>query len=211
MATVFMDKIVQKIYDSPNEAGLRAIATEKATEIFDAAVEELKNDFDKSEVTQELDRGVGSPNISETLRGGDATENLYSFIGFDGSAETDEIRDMLDPSDPNGPKLRLRGKEKRRASIRYQFLVDTPNEEAIWQATPMPWAEDMSWAKKIEEGIQGFGSFIAKEAGRSGGGIQAKVKGTDQPAPLRDASYVPPADGYIQTMFRKFLARIKGS
>lgn len=213
MATVFMDKIVKKIYESPNAGGLEKLATAQAKTVFDTAVQELKDEFENSDVTKEIDRGIGSPNISQTLRGGDAPESLYGFIGFnDGDNPTEAIRDRLDPTHSDGPKMRLRGREQRRLSIRYQFVVDAPKEDKIWKATPLPWAKQLSWAKKIEEGIQGFQSFLARYMGdpsRSGGGIQAKGPNGEL-RKLRDASYVPPSDGYLQTMFRRFLSRIKG-
>lgn len=216
MAEVFMSKIAQRIYESPNEAGLRAIATAKAQERFDVAVEELKADFEKHDVTQELDRGIGAPNISQTLRGGDAPENLYSFIGFGGGRSTDEptkeIRERLEPSHPDGPKLRYRGKEQRGTAIRYQFVAQTPDEEAIWEATPLPWAPGLSWARKIEGKIPGFASFLARFMGSpsfSGGGIQAKNP-NGSVREIRSGDYVRPAGGYLQTMFRRFLRRVKG-
>lgn len=216
MATVFMDKIVKKVYESPTMGGLEKAATKEAKVVFDDAVQALKDDFENSEVTQEIDRGIGSPNISNTLRGGDAPESLYGFIGFhDGDNPTKAIRDRLDPTHPDGPKIRLRGREQRRVSIRYQFVVDAPKEDKIWKATPLPWAKQLSWAKKIEEGIQGFASFLPRfmgEPSRSGGGIQATIGGKvgGEPQKLRNTSYVPPTDGYLQTMFRRFLDRIKG-
>ncbi len=208
MATIFMDKIVKRIYESPSAAGLEKLATKHATKLFNEAVADLKDDFEQSDVTQELDRGIGSPNISHTLRGADAPENLYSFIGFTaGDKPTDEIRDRLEPTHSDGPKLRLRGKDKRSTAIRYQFVVDAPKEEKIWKATPLPWAPDMSWAKKIETGIAGFASFLPRFMGdpsRSGGGIQAKKKDGSLQV-LRNADFTPPEDGYLIGMFKRFL------
>lgn len=212
MATIFMDKIVKRIYESPSAAGLEKLATKEATRQFDDAVAELKAEFEGSDVTQELDRGIGSPNISHTLRGGDAPENLYSFIGFAaGDKPTDEIRDRLEPTHSDGPKMRLRGKERRSTAIRYQFVVDAPKEEKIWKATPIPWAPDMSWAKKIETGIAGFASFLPRFMGapsESHGGIQAKRKDGSLQV-LRNADYTPPEGGYLTGMFQRFLARFR--
>lgn len=213
MAIVHMDKIVQKVYEARNEAGLRKIATARAEERFDKAVEGLKADFEEHPVTQELDRGIGSPNLSETLRGGDAPENLYSFIGFPaGSNPTDEVRDRLDPEHPDGPKMRYRGKEQRGTTIRYQFIAQEPDREAIWKNTPLPWAPGMSWAQKIEGVIPGFNAFIDRFMGdpsRSGGGVQAKNP-DGSIREIRQGSYSRPAGGYLQTMFRRFLRRVSG-
>lgn len=213
MATVYMPRIVQRIYESPSDGGLRRLATVRAQAAFDEAVEELKGDFEASAVTQELDRGIGSPNISETLRGADASENLYAFIGFKaGTDPTGPIRERLDPSHKDGPKLRYRGKEVRGTTVRFQFTATEPDREAIFAATPMPWAAGLSWARKIEGTIPGFASFIARFTGfppsRSGGGFQAKNP-NGSVREVRNAEYQRPEGGYLQTMFRRFLARLK--
>ncbi len=205
-----MDKITQRVYESPSQAVLQQRATQEASQRFNGAVAELKHDFEDNLVTQEIDRGIGSPNISHTLRGGDAPESLYGFIGFKaGDQPTKPIRDRLDPSHADGPKMRLRGKETRGTAIRYQFVVDAPNEEKIYKATPLSWAPGMSWAEKIETGIAGFNSFLDRfGAGKSGGGIQAKKKDGSLQT-LREGEYVPPVEGYIQTMLRKFADRFR--
>lgn len=192
----------------------RQAADEVVERRMNEAVNELKQDFESNLVTIELDRGVGSPNISETLRGGDASENLFSFIGFDENEKpTDEIRKRLDPSHKDGPYMRYVGKDATATGVRFQYKVGI-NEEAIWDATPLPWAGEMSWARKIEGKIQGFGSFIARwGSGHSGGGIQAKEKGGAGPGlqKLRTADYQSPHGGYLQTMFARFFARLKRS
>lgn len=215
MAEVFMSKIVQEIANTPSaERVTRAAAEKVAQERFDTAVQELKDDFDSHPVTQEIEGGLRASNkISETLKGRDPTENLFAFIGFTaGEKPTKEIRERLDPSHTDGPKLIYRGKEATRNSIRYQFKASTPNEKALWDATPLPRAPGLSWAQKIETGIQGFQSFLAHSGkGFSGGGIQAKEGFSKDGAPkkVREKEYVPPHGGYIQTMFQKFLERMK--
>lgn len=213
MAIIYMDKIVKRVYEAPNEAGLRKLAQDKAQQRFNGAVTELKRDFEEHPVTQEIDRGIGAPNISETLRGGDAPENLTSFIGFPaGDNPTEPIRERLDPSHPEGPRLKYRGKEQRGTAIRYQFTVSEPDREAIWKATPLPWAPGLSWAQKIEGVIPGFNAFLARFMGdpsRSGGGIQAKNP-DGSVREIRNASYERPTGGYLQTMFRRFLRRAQG-
>lgn len=217
MAEVFMSKIVQEIAKTPSaERVLREAATKVAQERFDTAVQELKDDFDSNPVTQEIEGGLRASNkISETLKSRSPTENLFAFIGFDaGDKPIKEIRERLDPSHPQGPKLRQVGKDTTRNSIRYQFKASTPDEKALWNATPLPRAPGLSWAQKIETGIQGFQSFLARDGkGYSGGGIQAKIGGKggkDVPVQkVREEEYVPPRGGYIQTMFQKFLERMK--
>lgn len=213
-----MKKIVQKIYEAPNEGGLRALATQVAKTRFDLAVDQMQRDFEEHPVTQELDGGVGATNISETLRGHGPTENLFSFIGLQSNegVPTDPIRKRLDPANPEGPHLSLVGKDNRGTSIRYQFIVTAPNEKAIYKDTQVPWTQGggFSWAEKIESHIPGFASFLYGEdypQSRSGGGIQAKVGGRKdgEPQVLRGDDYMPPKNGYIQTIFRNFIERLK--
>lgn len=207
-----MSKIVMRMNESSSPK-LRQAADAAANERLKVAAAELQADFEASEVTKEIDGGIGSPNRSYTLRGGDASENLFSFIGFDaGDTPTDEIRKRLDPSHKEGPYVEYVGKEAIKTGVRFQHKAGI-NEEAIWAATPLPWAPQMSWARKIEGKIQGFGSFLARwGSGRSGGGIQAKEGGGKGPGlqQLRTADYQPPQGGYLQTMFTRFLKRMKG-
>lgn len=211
MAEVFMQKVVVQVAQS-TAPEIRRIADAAAERRVREAAEQLQAEFEASKVTQEIDRGVDSPNISYTLRGGDPTENLFSFIGFtDGEKPTEPIRELIDPDSPGGPYRKFVGKDTTRTSVRFQYKAGL-NEDAIWEETPLPWAPQMSWARKIEEGIQGFASFLDRRgAGHSEGGIMAKERGGQGPGLqiLRDASYVPPEDGYLQTMFKRFYARLR--
>jgi len=146
-------------------------------EYFQPAVIKMQETFEKHPVTREIEGGTEERNISKTLRGGDATENLYSFIGFNqGDQPTQVIRDSLDPNNENGPKIKyIRGSQIDNFS--FQFKVTEPNLENIYKETPIPWAPGLSWAKRIEQGIPGAKKFLAKEGyGRSEGGIQVKVE-----------------------------------
>lgn len=206
-----MQKIVLAMSQSSSPK-LRQAADAAAKRRLEEAAEQLREDFEASEITKELDGGTGSANRSRTLRGGDASENLFSFIGFDeGDKPTEEIRKRLDPKHEEGPHVRFIGKDTTKSSVRFQYKAGI-NEDAIWRATPLPWAQEMSWAQKIEGKIQGFGSFIARwGAGHSGGGIQAKERGGAGPGLqiLRKADYQRPEEGYLQTMFARFLTRLK--
>lgn len=62
---------------------------------FNEAVIAMQNTFESDKVTQEIDGGIESSNISRTLRGAGPTENLYAFIGFEyGDKPTQPIRDI---------------------------------------------------------------------------------------------------------------------
>jgi len=208
MAYVFMDKIIKEISDKSEALGLRAVVQDIAKEKFDAAVEGMKEDFEDSAITQEIDAGVDAPNMSGTLRG--APGNLFSFIGFpagDGKEYTDPIREILDPSNANGPKLQYVGKDFRGQRIRFTFKAQAPKEKAVWAVTlyPPDWGVgNMSWAEDIEGVIPGLKRFMEEKGwGRSLGGLQAKGDIKD-----RSSDYVAPTNGYIKAIFARFLARL---
>jgi hypothetical protein len=205
MATINWGQIkVQVAKDASGD--LKAAAEQRAKEVFDDAAMGLMKDFEESRVTQEIDAGIGSANISDTLRGGEGPENLFSFIGFtEGDNPTEEVRKRLNPTDPDGPKLRYVGKDPSVARFTFEVNV-LETKESIYRATPLPWAKGLSWVKKIETTIPGFGRFLARfsntDSSRSGGGVQVK-------STLRAANYVRPKDGYLTEMFNRFVERIR--
>lgn len=171
---------------------------------FDPAVKKLKKDFENHPVSIEIDEGVEAKNESNTLIGGSSTEgkNLYSFIGFEeGSDPLEPIRDRLDPNHPDGPKFKyIRGSQSN--NIEFKFQVSAPNLDKIFESTPMPWANGLSWAQRIEQGIPGFSKFLNKigiKNSRSGGGIQVKNE-------LRQAKYKPVK--YLTDIVNKFISNI---
>ena len=207
MASINIQSI--KIKVAKNVASDRACqkaAANRAQVVFDDAVTGLKKEFEESEITQEIDGGIASKNLSGTLKGGEAPENLFSFIGFEeGVQPTEEIRKRLDPEHKDGPKLKYSGKVKS-DSLQYKFTISAPDKKAIFSATPLPWATGMSWAQKIERSIPGFTKFLPKfmtsKNSRSGGGVQVK-------SDLRGARFSPPKDGYITGMITNFTERVK--
>ena len=212
MATNFNIQTImrQVAKDAGADKVLRAAAQKRAQQIFDDAVIGLRKEFEESKVTQELDAGIGSPNISDTLRGGEASENLYSFIGFPANQEPAQvIRNFLDSTDING-KQNVDGPRLSRAIKvagdvpMYRFQIKSPSEEAIYKATPMPWGQgEISWAEGIEKGIRGFAHFLNRFMGdpsRSGGGVQVK------PEIKPGANFTP--QPYIGTFLKHFRERI---
>jgi hypothetical protein len=174
---------------------------------FLPAVEEMKKEFSSHPVTNEIAGGIGAPNITKTLRGDFAGHedgaNLTSFIGLpDPEGALGEIEQRLDPSHKDGPKIVYRGMDKSRLMFNYE--VRAPKEEAIYKATPMPWATGLSWAKRIEIGIAGLGRFLntyKNKYSRSGGGIQVKKQ-------IRTGRFV--ATSYLTQIFKNFLKRASG-
>jgi hypothetical protein len=179
---------------------------------FIPAVEDMKRDFESNRVTQEIAGGLDSPNISGTLdapfredtEGGDTIANLWGFIGFDVSPEEAlaPIRERLNPDHPDGPKMIYRGRDKEKLNYRYE--IRAPSEEAIYSNTGFPWAEGISWVKRIEQGVPGVGQFLNvanRPSSRSGGGIQIK-------ASLRSGRYKPVK--YFSQILNNFLRRVSG-
>jgi len=147
-------------------------------EYFEPAVRALRQDFESHPVTVEIDGGMEfgneAGNPSKTLSVGASSKNLYSFIGFEeGTHPTNAIRNRLRESSSAGPKMHALPVKKRQ--FVYEFEISGPDLDAIYEATPLPWAQGLSWAEKIETGIPGLARFVSKDnLGRSGGGYQAK-------------------------------------
>lgn len=206
MATIFMKKITERIYKHPTSNKLDKAIQARADVIFENATIAMQREFESHPVTQEIDGGISSSNISGTLGGGKAPNNLFSFIGFPGgSSPTDPIRKRLDPSNTEGPKMVKVGQDTRGTTTRYQFKVSMPFEQ-IYKDTPIPWAKGLSWAEKIETNIPGYSHFLAKyglKNSRSGGGVQIEKA-------VRGGEFSPPEGGYLKGIFARFLARMRG-
>lgn len=178
---------------------LKRVADEAMEEAFFLpAVEEMKRDFEQHKVTQEVGGGLGSPNISGTLEApfrededdGDTIANLWGFIGFDVSPEEAlaPIRDRLEPSHPDGPKMIYKGRDKDK--LKYNYQIQAPNEEVIYSETSFAWAPGLSWLRRMEQGIPGIGHFLNvtnRPSSRSGGGIQ--IEGTLRSGRFRPVKY----------------------
>ncbi len=177
-------------------------------EFFLPAVEEMKQEFTKHPVTQEIVGGTDAANISNTLEGsfksgkGKVTPNLYGFIGFDVPPfeALDPIAERLDPKDADGPKMKY--VRRSRDKLEYEYQISAPDEEAIYndKRTGFFWAPGLSWVKRIEQGIPGITHFLNEErpSSRSGGGIQ--VEGD-----LRSGRFRPVS--YLSAIFNNFLRR----
>ena len=189
---------------------VKAARAQLTEEVFNPAVEQLKEEFENHKVTEEIRGGIGSSNISDTLNAdfredyekGDSPPNLTGFIGFDeGSDPLEPIVKRLDPTHPDGPKLVYKSKDSD--SLTFRFEVRAPSEQAIYKATPLPWAPGLSWAQRIEQGIPGIGYFlntILRKGSHSGGGIQIENK-------LRKGTFR--AKSYLTGLFKDFLNNVR--
>lgn len=151
------------------------------------AKEKLIDNFTNHPVTAEIEAGVNSSNISNTLGG---KGNLFSFIGFDASSK---------PTQPIHAQFReivLTSIVVKRDGSSQSFVL-YPTVDDVYKVTPMPWAEGRSWAEGVEKGISNFGQFLSKptEDSRSGGGIQSKN-------PVSSASFS--TTPYISALIKDF-------
>lgn len=189
------------------QAKLKAAATQRATVIFNDGVIGMRKEFEEDPVTREIDGGIAAENISNTLGGGQAPDNLFAFIGFtEGDHPTEPIRKALEPTDVNGPRLGPAIKGQNTKQPTYTFTITAPKLEEIYHETPLPWGPEMSWAEKVETDIPGFARFLAaytkNPSSRSGGGLQTKG---DLPS-RGGAQFTPPENGYLTRIFRNFIA-----
>lgn len=149
------------------------------------------NNFNEHPITQEIDRGPSSSNISNTLNG---VGNLFSFIGFyNNDNPIKELKLVLEKS------FSIR---RRKLKNIIQYTINHPSLDKIKTETPMPWENGRSWVAGIEKGISGFSNYMYKKFidGRSGQGLQSKNK-------IRKNSYRPTR--YMSDLINRFIKDMK--
>jgi hypothetical protein len=210
MAIYYPDIIKRQVAKGFSTAQSRKDVDEVVQKRFDSSVKKMQDEFEKHPVTQELSEGVTASNISKTLHGGPAPQNLFAFIGFEkGTDPTQHIRDRLNPEHEDGPDYKYIGMHPTNPLV-FQYGLKGPNVEKIYEATQIPWAPGLSWAEKIERNIPGFAYFFAmfteNPKSHSGGGFQNKKE--IEPG----ATFSPPEDGYLTNIFKRFRDRmLKGN
>ena len=179
MAFFSLENIKQVIRKSVNVAGnfrgipsrIRAKHEARLRPKFERLKSRMIKEFLRHPITKEIQRGpkLGSGNNPSGTLGGYG--DLFSFIGF--NRDDDPIQKILDEL------LETRLDHVKTTMARSDYRVNFPSEEEIIKATPLPWADNFSWAEKIERGgIPGLGQYLNKkyDPGRSGSGIQLKLK-----------------------------------
>lgn len=176
---------------------------------FDAKKRDLIKEFQDNEISQEITAGSDNPqagNISATL---DGKGNLFTFIGFNqGSDPVGEVVESLEEGIELQKKplsISENGKE-----ITVEFGVSVPTIKELDEVHLMPEWSNLGWITAIKKGISGFRSYIywKEDVGRSGGGLQAKKKKSNEPVILRDGKYSPPKY-YLPDMLRNFIRKLK--
>lgn len=201
MAKLSLSKISDFIKRRIVESKPVTFAIRKAIEIrlrplFNQIRQEMIDEFLNHPVTEEIAMGPKLGYSSPFLGGyGD----LFSFIGF----ERDD-----DPIAPVVKVLRgLRFYTVFSKGLDHKFEVRFfPTMDDISEITPMPWAENRSWAKGIESGISGLGSYlnIDHPISRSSAGIQAKNK-DGGPKRIRDGQFRPTK--YMSDILSRYRAK----
>ena len=135
----------------------------RVKEQFEERKTQLIENFENHPVTQEISNS-NSSNISNTLGG---YGNLYGFLGFQEDDPTLPVKEVLSNN------TKVNSVSMRNEEVTLKFTV--PDLEDFDSVAALEW-DTKNWVKGIEKGISGFQSFMAKEAGRSGKGIQIKGK-----------------------------------
>lgn len=138
---------------------------------LDKAKNQLINDFENHVVTKEIEGGAGASNSSNTLGG---YGNLFTFIGFDSSADPiSPLRSLLARS------IQIQSLRKKTNELSFILKFSVPTKEQIAAVTPSPWSTE-SWVNAVERGMSGLGKYLYSNdpnrfsTSRSKGGIEAK-------------------------------------
>jgi hypothetical protein len=197
MPVVINRSILLKELKSFDLSSLKEQALKQAQEEINKIKQELLEDYNDHPVTKELEAGVDSENISQTLNG---IGNLTTYIGFqDGTNPTEPVRDKL-----KTVSLNAKGKVSNSDSdLSFEFDVIAPSIEEIENVGLLPFEQGNSWIKGIENGISGFGSYIYGRMfknSRSGKGIQARKT-------FRQGNFRPVR--YVSEIMNVFYTKIK--
>ena len=169
-------------------------ANKRITQSLARARSVMMSDFDNHPVSKELSQGPDGRNLSSTLGG---YGNLFSFIGFDSSANpVGEVRKLL----MQYPRLSS-GKVSKDKIV---FTISIPNLIDFAAVSRMPWEGGKSWVTSVEMGISGFSSYMYGVFGsgrksRSGKAIQADRQ-------IRADSYKPMP--YMSNIIKRLVTNI---
>lgn len=200
--TIFREELIKGLNAPSNIDQVYNIANST----FINEKQEFIEDIEKNQITKSLQAGAETPKTYEDPLM--SYGNLYSFIGFD-----------LQNSDPTVPVLNLLKddiKLKRTSAgarydsnkIKYEFPLQYPSTEELYNESPMPWGTSKSWLISVEEGLSNFNNYLFAtfngetknfKNSRSTGGIQ--IKNSIE----RSEGYTPPTDGYIVKKLKQFI------
>lgn len=154
-------------------------------QLIDTEFKRIKNklieNFNNHPVTQEIEAGPNSINLSNTLGG---VGNLFSFIGFEtNSKPIQPIRNILHRN-TELTKIIIKKDGTFRTNVFY------PKAQDIFNITPLPWAEGRSWAEGIERGLSGFGFYLNGQSVFSRSGFGLQVNNNLRPGKFENTQYI---------------------
>lgn len=154
-----------------------------ATKDFNDAKSYILSAVESHEVSRELrDKNVPSRFLNSS------SSTLFGFMGFEEGS--DPVGDLVAYLEENiTQKIQVRIGD---LTLLSSVSLPSKSKMAKEPSLQLPWLNGISWPDALERGIPNFSSFIGKpNQGRSALGIQAKVKGTNQPQIVRDAEMEP--------------------
>ncbi len=144
-----------KIEAELKKSRYQGLATSAANTRFVIAKQILLEDFDKSQITEELNQG----NTAVTTLLPDSYGNLFSFLGFPAEEQpAQELRAYLQSRIVMGRNPKFSGTNNK---YTYSFPVQNPSIQEVYDAFPMPdnWSSK-SWVYAIEKGIGTFSLYV---------------------------------------------------
>ena len=173
-----INKILKKIsVEVPKN--LEKFAQREARKKANLIKKEVLSEFNKHEVTKEIQKGPSGRGSS--LLGGRG--NFFGFLGFEkGSQPLVILRESLERAfnltSKKGKVLKV-----NKNTFKIQFDITVPSDMEIYSITPLPWTTK-SWVKGVEKGITNYGQtafqprkgsgFLYDKYSRSGVAVQTK-------------------------------------
>ena len=184
----------------------------EAKPIFEKEKNDLIQKFETHEVSAEIAAGAEAGNTSKTLGG---YGNLSSFIGFHNSenpipAVSEYLKDNIYLDNKVDFVYNKEG-------IKFKFGFVAPDDKDLDKEFPTPnYPTKRGWITSVEKGFSNLSYYIYKLSqnatkamdsifrySNSGTGLQMKKKRNDR-------QYSGPKEGYLPTMLKNFVARLKG-
>lgn len=172
-----------------------------------AATVNMTNEFENHDIVKELK--AGNEALSKFLPG---RANLSSFIGFpENSNPTDDLRDFLVSKIKTLPTPAFRNNIQKNR-VFYEFPVQYPTLQEIYDATPMPSEKiNRSWVEIIQSGFGTFSHYVFSlfafrdiDSNRSKTGIQ--IEHARKGVKDRVLGNIP----FINKIMNNFKSRIRG-
>lgn len=189
----FEREVAKALSSKPMQNKAYVIAQER----LNNAQREMSEEFEAHPVTKEIDGGKDSANLSGTLGG---YGNLFTFIGF--SSESNPMSSIRKYLQQTSSVLRQPTIRRKQAFVDMTFRIKVPTLEGVESVSPSPWS-GRSWAREVERGISGFGSYMNSNSSlsksRSGQGLQLDNE-------LRAMAYRPIR--YMSSILQKFYSKI---